>query len=236
MSESNQGTLQSLQESLSAVIDGEADDLQLRRVLDATEKDAELRAKWERLHLIGSAIRSEMKWQRTELRATARPGSLEGADSMRAAAGLGLPAAAIPARAGTPAPRLRWLAPVASVAVAAAAALAVVLYFGPDHDGVPATPIDTLAESASERGTLASQGDALPLPRDARSVPHRNLAQVPSELDLRRANAYLLQHAHHTSVATRTAAMPPFVKVLTVRDEGGRDDNGGSAEPRRGSR
>lgn len=48
-----------LKQSLSAVIDGEADAFELRRVLDELERDAELRATWSRYHLIGSVIRGE---------------------------------------------------------------------------------------------------------------------------------------------------------------------------------
>lgn len=39
------------QESLSALMDGEADDLELRRLLKATEQDSELGQQWERFHL-----------------------------------------------------------------------------------------------------------------------------------------------------------------------------------------
>ena len=50
-------TRESLNEALSAVVDGEAEELELRRVLNAVERDPELRAKWERLHLIGDVMR-----------------------------------------------------------------------------------------------------------------------------------------------------------------------------------
>lgn len=48
-----------LKESLSAVIDGEADEFELRRVLDEIGKDDLLAASWERYHVIGSVMRSE---------------------------------------------------------------------------------------------------------------------------------------------------------------------------------
>jgi sigma-E factor negative regulatory protein RseA len=48
-----------LRQSLSAVVDGEADAFELRRVLDELERDPELRAAWMRYHLIGSVIRGE---------------------------------------------------------------------------------------------------------------------------------------------------------------------------------
>lgn len=52
-------TRESLKEAMSAAVDGEAEELELRRVLNAVERDPELRAKWERLHLIGDVIRGE---------------------------------------------------------------------------------------------------------------------------------------------------------------------------------
>ena len=47
-----------LHETLSAVMDNEADELELRRVLAATD-DAELRAKWGRYQLARSAMQKE---------------------------------------------------------------------------------------------------------------------------------------------------------------------------------
>ena len=54
-----ESTRESLHEALSAAVDGEAEELELRRVLNAVERDPELRDKWERLHLIGDVMRGE---------------------------------------------------------------------------------------------------------------------------------------------------------------------------------
>lgn len=43
-------------ESLSALLDGEADDLELRRLLKAMEKEPELAQRWERYHLAQSVL------------------------------------------------------------------------------------------------------------------------------------------------------------------------------------
>lgn len=48
-----------LKESLSAVIDGEADEFELRRVLDEMNRDEVLALSWERYHVIGSVLRGE---------------------------------------------------------------------------------------------------------------------------------------------------------------------------------
>ncbi len=44
------------QETLSALLDGEADELELRRLLKAMETDSELAQRWERYHLAQSVL------------------------------------------------------------------------------------------------------------------------------------------------------------------------------------
>ena len=48
-----------LRESLSAVVDDEADEFELRRVLDELAKDPGLKASWARYHMIGTVLRGE---------------------------------------------------------------------------------------------------------------------------------------------------------------------------------
>ena len=48
-----------IRESLSALCDGECDELELRRVLNHVENDAELREQWNSFHLIGATMRGE---------------------------------------------------------------------------------------------------------------------------------------------------------------------------------
>lgn len=182
---------QRLRESLSAAIDGEAEPLELRRVLNAVAEDADLLARWRSAHVVGSVIRGEAT------AAEARPPPLEdtpadGPD--RAALGR----------------RWRWLGPVASGAVAAGAALAVVLVFG---------RLDT---AGSAPGTAGSAADMARVEQTQPGPGQRLLADgqspagplvAPSEQDVRRANTYLLHHARHAAVSARPAAMP-FVKAL----------------------
>lgn len=51
-----------LQESLSALMDNEADDLEVRRVLQATAQDSALRGTWERYQMARSVLQKE-HWQ-----------------------------------------------------------------------------------------------------------------------------------------------------------------------------
>lgn len=55
------------QESLSALMDGEADDLELRRLLKSMEQDSELSAQWERYHLVQAVLHGQGKPVRTAL-------------------------------------------------------------------------------------------------------------------------------------------------------------------------
>ena len=181
---------QSLNESLSAAIDGEAEELELRRVLNAAGEDPDLRAKWQRLHLIGGVLRRETTpvvgsplptW----------PADIDTGDTDHDT---------VEDQGGstwTPAPEDRrgggrWMAGLGSAALAAAAALVVVLYFAPDEPT-----------------------EAEPVIADAAQQPAHGLANVPTELDLERANAYIYQHARGTSIGARPAAMP-FVKELST--------------------
>ncbi len=163
-----------LHESLSAAIDAEAGELELRRALKAAADDPALRGKWARAHLIRSVMRGEAPagvarcpvWPQDEA---------EGPAAGRAK---------------------RWLGPAAGIGVAAAAAMAVVLYFGPD-------------------GSLGGEAEVPAIASVDYNEPVRRLAQVPSEADLHRANAYMLQHAQHTAIAARSPAMP-FARALSA--------------------
>ena len=52
-----------INESLSALMDGEADELEVRRLLNQLEQDDELRATWHRYQLLGAVMRGN-RWLR----------------------------------------------------------------------------------------------------------------------------------------------------------------------------
>ena len=59
MSTKEQAAQQQLNESLSALMDGEASELEIRRLLKS--EDIDLNSRWYRYHLAGSAIRKEVE-------------------------------------------------------------------------------------------------------------------------------------------------------------------------------
>ena len=58
-----------LRESLSAVMDGEADAFELRRVLDESRSDSKLRERWHRQHLVRDILRGDEIVHQLDLRA-----------------------------------------------------------------------------------------------------------------------------------------------------------------------
>lgn len=52
---------QAIEESLSALLDGETDELETMRVLRALETDPELREKWRRYHMMVTLLRGEQQ-------------------------------------------------------------------------------------------------------------------------------------------------------------------------------
>ncbi len=191
------GARVALREAMSATVDGEATELEVRRVANALAEDDELRGEWARTHWIGAAMRGARVGE--PLPAEQRPWLQDEAES---AAGL--------------ARWSRWAWPTAGAAAAAVAALAVVFSFGPGSQ--QDAPVPQIASSPAN--VPAAQG-------------YRHLAGTPSDVDVRRANTYMLRHVQQTSMSRAgTVPMPvgtvPFVKVLAVRD--GQTDLTGAAQ------
>lgn len=57
-----------LKEAVSAAIDDEADEFELRRVLDEVHKDPALKAAWDRYQLVGAVLRNEYSVVAADLR------------------------------------------------------------------------------------------------------------------------------------------------------------------------
>jgi sigma-E factor negative regulatory protein RseA len=214
-----------LRQSLSAVIDDEADAFELRRVLDELGRDPELRGLWERYHLIGNALRGECAalpaalpdrvWRALEAADNVAPVS-GGGDAAVASASAGPAGAAQPwrMRAGR----------MTGLAVAASVAFAVVLGFNtlstddpgavPQIAGVndPAVSRVPAAQGATQPGATGQRADSRVA--DAGIVDSRvNLAAEISPSDVRRAQAYILHHTQQQ--ALNQPGVMSFVKMAT---------------------
>jgi len=110
-------------ESLSALMDGEADELEIRRVLNQLDKDDVLREQWKTYHLMGSLMRDE-KFDSLDLTKGINL-ALDGetAEGRDDDSQLSNPFEETVAHK----PRRAWYKPLTSVAVAASVTLAVLL-------------------------------------------------------------------------------------------------------------
>ncbi|WP_019593712.1 sigma-E factor negative regulatory protein [Thioalkalivibrio sp. ALM2T] len=130
-------------ERLSALVDGETDDFETRRLMDELVKSEEDRGQWERYHLIGDSLRGGM-------RRTAPANFMDGVHAALADEAP-LSAAHKPAQP-------RWLKPVAGTGVAAAVAMVTLVgmqMLGPDTGTQEAAPV------ASETRTPAQVADGV---------------------------------------------------------------------------
>jgi sigma-E factor negative regulatory protein RseA len=109
-------------ESLSALMDGEADELEIRRVLNQLDKDDELRDNWKNYHLMGSLMRDESIDSLDLTRGINQV--LDGELAPKGASDVNAPGAMV---SQVKRSRGAWYKPLTSVAVAASVTLAVLL-------------------------------------------------------------------------------------------------------------
>ncbi|HTL00014.1 MAG TPA: sigma-E factor negative regulatory protein [Pseudomonadales bacterium] len=185
-----------LKESLSAVMDGEADEFEIRRVLNEAAGDPELRGVWERYHLVRSVMRGEGGTKGADRLSTRFWTQIDSGDETRAVGN------SEPIDTGARAPRSNWMTwgqRVAGLAVAAGVAAAVVIGYRTDEAAkAPAAQV-AVVEQAVPSDSIALFDDEM------------RRQSVPAALDLQRAHAYMLHHAHHVALNNRSVV--PFVKV-----------------------
>lgn len=105
-------------ESLSALMDGEADELEIRRILNQLDKDDKLRENWKNYHLMGSLMREE-SFDSIDLTQGIN-NALDGIDTLSDTNETETAKQNAPQSAS-------WYKPLTSVAVAASVTLAVLL-------------------------------------------------------------------------------------------------------------
>jgi sigma-E factor negative regulatory protein RseA len=201
-----------LKESLSAVMDGEADEFEIRRVLNEAAEDAELRGVWERYHLVRSVMRGEGRKLGAGTLGREFWAQID-ADVVTAGSEV-VPIESEPETShGTS--RLSWNQRIAGIAVAAGVAAAVVIGFGGGNFGGSDRGNDTVAPSpqvAQVRTSDVPTTQAALVDDEGRPIDD----VYPSASDLQRAQAYMLHHAHQVAL-TNQARTVPFVKVAAFQ-------------------
>jgi sigma-E factor negative regulatory protein RseA len=193
-----------LKESLSAVIDGEADEFELRRVLDEVGKDAGLQQSWERYHLIGAVMRRERVMSVDRIR-DAVWNELQTDETVEPPAADAPPPLEVVEKSGPG----RWTA----AAVAATVALAVVIgYLQVDSgDGgsmdVPSVAAGTVGGSVEAAGAALAQ-------TEVREVA---LTSEVSASDQLRTDAYKIYHMQQVGMSQ--SGFSGFVRMVSYERE-----------------
>jgi sigma-E factor negative regulatory protein RseA len=189
-------------ESLSALMDGEADELEIRRVFNQLDKDDELRDGWKNYHLMGSLMRDENN---------------EGIDLTqginRILDGELAPSGATHANVSeltdsskTESQRHAWYKPLTSVAVAASVTLAVLL-------GVQSIePSDGLGLADANLNSLQSQQGEL----TASTLTLEEQQQLESAQQ--QLQNYVLEHP--SEVNEEKKGVLPFARVVEFQTQG----------------
>jgi sigma-E factor negative regulatory protein RseA len=189
-----------LRESLSALMDDEANELELERILSRIGDDGELRASWTRYNHVRSAVAGQ----------TAGLASMDISQEVRNAI------AVEPVSAASKAPR-QWMRPMASFAVAASVTAAVVLGGqqlalvgepGGDNTQVVARMAAPQVLSTGGTANYVSYGGQSLQP--AAKTAYRELAR-------QRMQKYMQQHAEHAALNSPQGLIP-FARVPQISE------------------
>lgn len=194
---------ESMRESLSALMDDEANELEVERVLARIADDADLRQAWVRYNVVHSAAAGQPP---THL-------ELDISSQVRAAvAG---------ENRGVSAIRQRIIRPLASMAVAASVAATVVLG-GQQLAQLEAESYDAqaIASSVSPVGMVNSLGaTSVQASYGTRTMPELQPAtrKAYQQLARQRMHKYMQEHAEHAALNTPNGLVP-FARVPRIQE------------------
>lgn len=185
-----------MHESLSALLDGESDELEVRRSLKEIEQHGELLETWRRYHMIGAAMRGEPLVPQVDLSKGIRQ-ALDGEpmdDVIEP-----LQAVAVTKRSG----RMRWLA---SGAVAASVTLAVLFAVNTQEISNTSLVAQGAGDSSAVSSPIAASQEQAVASVNAEETARLEEAQ-------RKLQEYIMQHNEHATVVGERSVVP-YVRVV----------------------
>ncbi|MBA53700.1 MAG: hypothetical protein CMK89_04530 [Pseudomonadales bacterium] len=201
-------------EELSALMDGEVSELELRRVLNSIEQDQELCRKWSRYHVASAVMRRQTSGQAQAW--------LDMDISSRVQMAIEQEPVPAVAKSGRSSVAALLSKPFANVAVAASVSAAVILGWqnlatGPSVQQGPAVAsnvvsMSPVAVSGNSPLMAVSQTNGV---AGANRVMQPEMIRYNPELD-DRLNYYLLSHSSNAAVNT-AAGVTPYARVVTVK-------------------
>jgi len=183
-------------ESLSALMDGELDELTTRRLFNEMDEDPTLKAQWARYHLARDAIKGDVS-PFSDL-------------DISSAVSQALSDEPVNMQQGNQKP---WFKAVAGLSVAASVTLAVVIgaRFNPltqSNDAVQLADKPQVEVVQPELGEFGSSGLVAQTPNDLKGLNEQELQAAQQRL-----NSYLKQHAQDSAIGQGKTAMP-FARVV----------------------
>jgi sigma-E factor negative regulatory protein RseA len=215
-----------MNESLSALMDGEADELELRRTLNELSENDELRSRWERYHLISAVLKKEPQIDHVRIK-TGIWAALDLEEGSQSEDIL------ISANKMQASDIRSWRGNLGKLAVAATVAIAVVLGVNTGTDsgldsGQPAqlvaesnvakTSLNNENVSSEPGGLLVANTDSTAGNPIIQQAGVEFMSKHPTLEDMRRANAYQLHHAQSTAI-NKHPSMVPFVKMASFENK-----------------
>ncbi|MEM8560778.1 MAG: sigma-E factor negative regulatory protein [Pseudomonadota bacterium] len=192
-----------IHESLSALMDDEANELELERVLSNIQNDPELRQTWSRFNVVRSVARGQATgFHEFDVSSRVRE-AIRDDKTVR------------------PSITERFMRPVASLAVAASVT-AVVVLGGQQMAQLDAGTIDSpgIASSVSPVGMVNSLGaTSVPATYGTQSLPQLQPATRTAyqELARQRLQKYMQEHAEQTALNTPTGLVP-YARVPRIQE------------------
>jgi len=199
-----------LRESLSAMMDDEANELEIERVLSQVAGDGELRETWSRYQYVRGALSGQsMGFPALDVSASVR----DAIDNESSVAGQG----------SQDSLRQRLLRPLASLAVAASVTATVVVggqQLAQIGAGDPGNAQVVTADSPSPVGLIYSPGGTA-LRASYRNTPQPVLSPVPqaayNELARQKMEKYMQEHAEHAALNSPQGLIP-FSRVPQIKE------------------
>lgn len=202
---------QVLQQSLSALMDNEADELELHRVLKATD-EPELRAAWTRYQVARAAMHNEAAFSSVDLSGQIMA-AIDAEPVLVAPVTSASSGAIVPRKTGS----MAWLGRVAVAASVTLAVLGGVRFYNQD-----ALPQDALVAQSEQRlpATAQAQGSVVLASYNAQgqSAPVAETVAGQESWYERRLPSYLRQHAQQSSV-NKTESGLPYARAASLEGQ-----------------
>lgn len=207
-------------EEMSALMDGEVSELEVRRVLKNIEQDQTMGQTWARYQMISSVLKRETQGGARQMQAL----DLSARVSLALEAEPGLSGAVSSGKSRFPA---GWLKPFASVAVAASVSAVVILGWQNVNNQPMAVSGSVAAAQPSTGLTVAAAGNAsgsglVPVAQSSSGF-RSGAAAAPSQKIIRynpdnddQLNYYLISHSGNAAFNT-ASGVAPYARVVALK-------------------